>query len=138
VCFVKSFGHFAKSSCVSNWRFESCKPGFRFLAKVFVCSGQAFLAVAIFQVFVSRKLSQVFGQKVSCQIGSGPLNRLRDFCSGFGKRAVSFGQVIFSGLRFVWSSQALKIGCIFSAKVLASLVRAFWVELVCSGKVAFS
>jgi hypothetical protein len=60
------------------------------------------------------------------------------FNLGFGKRAVSFGKVIFSGLRFVGSSQALKIGSIFSAKVLASLVRAFLVELVCSGKVAFS
>jgi hypothetical protein len=47
------------------------------------------------------------------------------FRKSFGKRAVSFGKVIFSGLRFVGSSQALKIGCIFSAKVLASSLRAF-------------
>jgi hypothetical protein len=60
VCFVKSFGRFAKSSCLSNWRFESCKSGFWFLAKVFVCSGQAFLAVAVFQVFGSQKLAFVF------------------------------------------------------------------------------
>jgi len=43
----------------------------------------------------------------------------------------------FSGLRSFWSSQVFKIGYIFSAKILASLVRAFSSDLFFSGKVAF-
>jgi hypothetical protein len=47
------------------------------------------------------------------------------FSQSSGKQAVSFCVVRFFGLRFVWSSQALKIGYIFSAKVSASLGQAF-------------
>jgi len=38
---------------------------------------------------------------------------------------VSFGKVFFSGLRSFRQSQVSKIGYIFSAKVLASLVQVF-------------
>jgi hypothetical protein len=82
------------------------------------------LAVAIFQVFVSLKSSQVFGQKVSCQIGSGLFNRLRVFCSGFGKQAVSFGgcracrdtKSIFLACVLFGQVRSLKSASIFSAK----------------------
>ncbi len=81
-------------------------------------------------------------------------------CFGFKKFLVKFAQVskigfvvfsqvlvskrfrlamfAFSGLRSFWSSQVFKIGYIFSAKILASLVRAFSSDLFFSGKVAFS
>ncbi len=41
-----------------------------------------------------------------------------------GKRS-HLAKSVFYGLRFVWSNQVSKIGYIFSAKVLVSLVRAF-------------
>jgi len=50
---------------------------------------------------------------------------------------VSFGKVFFSGLRSFRQSQVSKIGYIFSAKVLASLVQVFSPGLFFSGKVHF-
>jgi hypothetical protein len=47
------------------------------------------------------------------------------FYQSSGKQAVSFGKVHFSGLRSFRSSQVPEIGYIFSAKISASLVRAF-------------
>jgi hypothetical protein len=61
------------------------------------------LAVAIFQVFVSLKSSQVFGQKVSCQIGSGLFNRLQFFQQSFGEFGSGFFvRFIFSGTVNFW------------------------------------
>ncbi|MBE7436750.1 MAG: hypothetical protein HS100_22755 [Anaerolineales bacterium] len=43
----------------------------------------------------------------------------------FASKRFHFANSVFSGLRFVWSSQVSEIGYISLAKVLASLVRAF-------------
>jgi hypothetical protein len=60
-------------------------------------------------------------QKASGHIGSGLLNRLHGFYSGFGKQAVSFGgcracrdtKSVFSGVRFVGSVRLSKLAAFF-------------------------
>ena len=84
------------------------------------------LAVVIFQVFVSRKSAQVFGSK------SFVSNWLRSLKSAsrsssqvLASKRFHFAKSVFSGWRFLWSSQALKIGFKVLAKALASLVQVF-------------
>ena len=82
--------------------------------------------MAIFQVLVSRKSAQVFSSKsfISNWLRS-PKSASRFLAKGSAGKRFHFAKSVFSGLRFIRSNQALKIGYIFSAKVLVSLVRAF-------------
>ncbi len=83
--------------------------------------------MAVFQIFISRKLAHVFG---SISFGSN-LRRFPKSASWFSvmvlvSKQFHFAKSAFCSVCFVWSSQVLKIGYTFFRKVLASLVRTFF------------
>jgi hypothetical protein len=85
-----------------------------------------FLAVAISKTLLASKFAHDF---CSNSFASNWL-RLLKLASRFSvKVSVSkqfhFAQFVFSGWRFLWSSQVLKIGFKVLAKVLACLVQVF-------------
>ena len=79
-----------------------------------------------FQVFVSPKSAHIFcfANFFSNWLESLKLASIFSVKVLAGKR-FHFAKSVFSGLRFIRSNQALKIGYIFSAKVFVNLVRAF-------------
>ena len=106
--------------------FESCKTEGWFLAKFLLQQSRAFLSVAISKILSASKSAHGF-----CS-NSFVSNLLRSLKIGFvvlGQVLVSkrfhFTKSIFSGWRFLWSSQVLKIGFKVLAKALASLVQVF-------------
>jgi hypothetical protein len=82
--------------------------------------------VAVFQIFISSKSAHAFGSKCFASNRLGFPKLASWFLSKvFAGKRFHLAKSVFSGLHFVWQSQVSKIGYIFSAKVLAGLVRAF-------------
>ena len=82
--------------------------------------------MAVFQIFVSRKLAHGFCPKSFVSNFLRSL-KLASWFSGqvVANRRFHLAKLICPGLCFVRSSQVSEIGYIFSAKVSASLVQAF-------------
>jgi len=59
------------------------------------------------------------------------------FRQSFGRQAVSFCKVFFSGLRFTWQSQVSKIGYVFFRKTFGKFGSGFLAKFIFSGKVGF-
>ena len=122
---VKPLGLFFKFMFQSSlvWVF---KIRFRVFSKSIDLFKSGLLAVESFQILSAWKLAHVFGSK---SFVSNLLRFLKSVSRFSGKvfasRQFLFSLFSFSGLRFVGSSQVFKIGFNFSAKVSASLVRAF-------------
>ena len=94
--------------------------------KSFGLSKSGFLAVVISKNFWLQNWLRFFVSKVSCQIGSGfPKSASRFSVKVLAGKSFHFAKSVFHGLFFFLQSQASKIGYIFLAKFLASLVRAF-------------
>jgi hypothetical protein len=109
------------------------------LAKFLVQQSLALLAVAVFQIFVSRKSAHVFSSKSFVS----NLLRLLKSASGFSIKVLAgkrfhFAKSIFCGLRFLGQSQASKIGVKVFSKSFGKFGSGFFARFIFSGKVAFS
>ena len=96
--------------------FEPSKSGFGFSKKFWFVQVESFSG-GYFQNCVGLKIGSCFlFKRFRFKFAQVSKIGFKIFKSSFGKQAVSFSEVSFSGLRFTWQSQVSKIGYIFFRK----------------------
>ena len=94
--------------------------------------------MAVFQIFVSRKLAHVFGsKKFRVKFAQVSKTGFKIFSQGFGSQRFYQAKFAFSGLRSFWSSQVLKIGFKVFSQSFGRVSSGFLSGLFFSGKVHF-